>query len=56
MVINNLQTEFRLLVAIVHTRDSNNIAICAQVPRLHREIFMRACMQKLRVAQKKLMK
>ena len=30
MAIHNLQTEFRLLIAIVYTRDSNNIEICAQ--------------------------
>ena len=43
MMIHNLQTEFRLLVAIVHTRDSKNIVICTEVPHFHREIFMRAC-------------
>ena len=43
MVIHNLQTEFRLLVTIVHTRDSKNIVITSfsQVPHLHREIFTR---------------
>ena len=30
MVIHNLQSEFRLQVAIVHTRDSKNILICAK--------------------------
>ena len=34
MVNHNLQTEFRLLIAIINTRDSKNIVICAQVARL----------------------
>ena len=41
MVIHNFQTEFRFLVAIVHTRDSKNNVICAQAPRLYIDIFMR---------------
>ena len=41
MLIHNLQTEFRLLAAIVHKRDLKNIPICAQMPRLHRNIFIR---------------
>ena len=36
MVIHNLQTEFRLLIAIVYTTDSKNISICRQVTRLDR--------------------
>ena len=43
MVIHILQIEFRLLFDTVHASDSKNILICAQVPRLHREIFMRVC-------------
>ena len=39
MVINNLQTEFNLLIVIVLTRDSKNIVIFAQIARF---IFMRA--------------
>ena len=41
MVIHNLRTNFSLLIAIVHTRDSKNIQICGQVDRLHKEICMR---------------
>ena len=41
MPIHNLQTEFHLLVAIVHKEDFRNILICAQMPRLHIDIFMR---------------
>ena len=44
MVIHNLQTEFRLLVAIIHTKDSKNIYICAHIGRLHREISMHVCL------------
>ena len=43
MVIHNLQTEFRLLVANVHTRHSKNIVICAQIERLDRDILMPVC-------------
>ena len=43
MMIHNSQTEFRLLDAIVHKRDSKNNYICAQVSRLSREMFMRVC-------------
>ena len=35
MVIHNSQTEFRLLVTIVHTRDFENVLICAQITRLY---------------------
>ena len=41
MVIHNLQIKFRLLVDIVvYVRDSKNIEICAQIARLHKDIFM----------------
>ena len=43
MVIHNLQTEFRLICDIVHTRDYKNIYICAQITPLHRKIFIRVC-------------
>ena len=43
MEIHILQIEFHLLVDTVHARDSKNIVICAQVPFLHREIFMHVC-------------
>ena len=33
ILIHNLQTEFRLLVATVHKRDSKNIKICAEIAR-----------------------
>ena len=42
-MIHNLQTEFNLLIAIVHTRDPKNIVICAQITRLDRKILMRVC-------------
>ena len=48
MVIHNLQAEFRLLIAIVHTRVSKNIVICAEIARLNREIFMRVCVRTIR--------
>ena len=41
MVIHDLQTEFRLLIAIIHMTNSNNIVICAQIARVDRDIFMR---------------
>ena len=41
MVIHNLQTECSLKVAIVHTRDSKNIYICAEIASLHIDILMR---------------
>ena len=40
MVIHNLQTKFRLLLAIVHKGNFKNILICAQIPRLRADIFM----------------
>ena len=36
MQIHNLQTQFRLLVAIVYKRDFNNNLICAQIAHLHK--------------------
>ena len=36
-MIHHLQTYFRLLFAIVLTRDSKNILICAQIARFHRD-------------------
>ena len=43
MAIHYLQTQFCLLVSIVHMRDFKNILICAQIPRLHTDIFMCVC-------------
>ena len=47
-MIHNLPTEFRLQVAIVHTRDFKYIVmIFAQIARLDREILMRVRMYDL---------
>ena len=43
MVIHNLQAEFRLLIALAYTRDSEDIVIFAQLPRLFGEIFIHVC-------------
>ena len=43
MVIHNLQTDFCLLIATVHTRDFKHIVISADIARLDREIFICVC-------------
>ena len=44
MVIHNIQTKLRLIVAIVHTSDSKNLQICAHIGRFHRK-KLHACVR-----------